>query len=1717
MTDDKSNPSAAPSTQDSRKPQFFRRRVDRARTLRSIPMRPLPRLTFVAAFFGIIIATVLLLSHPGPTHAAGDKLVSNLDQPTNSDTGSAANDHAQAFITGGNSLGYPLKAITLDVGTAPGSGTLRVRIRATTGASGSYEGHPGSLLYTLSNPSNVGTGHQTFTAPSNAHLDPNTQYWVHTSFTGEDQPQWNITYHVTEDAGAYPGWSIVNERRYRALGSTGSWSTHVRPMMIRVLTTVAPVYVRNTGKANSSDLAGLDSKDQAQGFDTGGNALGYHLGRIEFDLERAPGSGDMTVTVRPSNGSGDPSTSVLYTLTSFDTVGTGLQQFYAPDGARLQPNTDYFVHVSYDDSGTTPRLRTTSATSEDSGAYSGWNIGNDRREYENGSWSSPSNTIKIKIMAPNVPLPAPAAPTDLSAELGDGEVTLTWTDPDDPTIFKYQYSTNGGTSFSDISGSSATTAAYTVTGLTNGTEYTLAVRGVNATDYGTASTVDAAPEIVYVSNMDKATNTSTGSYSETTRYAQRFTTGWGPLGFYLGSIELDFRRAPGNGTLEVTVRTVGNAGRPSGTALYTLDNPSNVGTGLHRFMAPYGAYLDALTDYFVVLKYTGGGTDPRLERTSSDGEDAGAYQGWSIQNDHFTASDTSNWAPLNLAVKIKVKGADVIPPRPAPPTNLTATPGSQQVAVTWDHPGDISIRKYQYSTDGGSTFNDMNGSNKDTTSFTFRNLITGVNYTMAIRASNLSGNGEAATVTGTPAVVLPDAPTGLSSAPGYGQVTLSWDDPDDITIEKYQLMRLLAESKLAATDGANGEEFGYSVAVDGNVAVVGARKDTGFTGAAYIFTKDSGADSWTQQAKLTASNISAGAQLGQSVDIDDDTVLVGAFADDGRTGSAFVFVKPALGWTDATETQKLTASDGGGDDEFGSSVAVDGDTVVIGAPGDNHVDGNSTLNDAGSAYVFTRNGSGVWNQAANLTASDPSLDDNFGDSVAVEGDTVVAGSSENQPFGSDDKTGSAYIFIKPAGGWADGNETALLTASDGEDGDLFGDSVAVDGDTVVVGAYREGLSSGSAYVFTKPAGSWVDGTETGKLTASDRASTDNLGRSVAVDGDTVVVGAPGESNDAGAIYIFTKPATGWDDVDEVTKITASDGADDDEFGWAVAVDGNTVMAGAEGGAGNTPTSGAAYILDLENNGWTDISGSGATTISHTVTGLTTGVNYTMAIRAVNLSGNGEAVTVTGTPALPDAPTGLSSAPGDGQLTLSWDDPGNITIEKYQLMRLLAENKLAATDGANGDEFGYSVAVDGNVAVVGAPKATGFTGAAYIFTKDSGADTWTQQAKLTPSDASSNDWFGDSVAVDEDTVVVGARRDDDNGNGSGSAYVFIKPADGWTTTTSFAAKLTPSDGAPGDRFGVSVAVDGDTVVAGASGDDDKGSNSGSAYVFTKPADGWTTTSSFAAKLTASDGAAEDAFGWVVAVDEDTAVVGAYGDDDNGDESGSAYMFTKPADGWTTTSSFAARLTAPDGAAGDEFGYSVAVDGDMVVVGAYTDHDNGPNSGSAYVFTKPATGWTSTSTAAKLTASDGGSHDEFGKSVAVDGDTVVVGTPGESDRTGAIYIFTKPATGWDDVNEVTKITGSDGGQDDQFGRSVAVDDNTIVAGAPNSFSIAANPGAAHILDLGNNGWADISGSGATTTSHTVTGLTNGVHYTMAIRAVDLFGNNGEAATVTGTPSS
>ncbi len=217
-----------------------------------------------------------------------------------------------------------------------------------------------------------------------------------------------------------------------------------------------------------------------------------------------------------------------------------------------------------------------------------------------------------------------------------------------------------------------------------------------------------------------------------------------------------------------------------------------------------------------------------------------------------------------------------------------------------------------------------------------------------------------------------------------------------------------------------------------------------------------------------------------------------------------------------------------------------------------------------------------------------------------------------------------------------------------------------------------------------------------------------------------------------------------------------------------------------------------------------------------------------------------------------------------------------------------------------------------------------------------AGATTEQAKLTASDGAISDLFGYSVSISGDTAVVGADGDDDNGTDSGSAYVFVRSG----TTWSQQAKLTASDGAEGDLFGWSVSISGDTAVVGAHYDDDNGLNSGSAYVFVRSGTTWTEE----AKLTASDGAEDDFFGRSVSVSGDTAVVGAYGDDDYGSYSGSAYVFVRSGTTWSEE----AKLTASDGAAHDLFGISVSISGGTAVVGAHYDDDNAFNSGSAYVY-------------------------------------------------------------------------------------------------------------------------------------------------------------------------
>jgi FG-GAP repeat len=355
-------------------------------------------------------------------------------------------------------------------------------------------------------------------------------------------------------------------------------------------------------------------------------------------------------------------------------------------------------------------------------------------------------------------------------------------------------------------------------------------------------------------------------------------------------------------------------------------------------------------------------------------------------------------------------------------------------------------------------------------------------------------------------------------------------------------------------------------------------------------------------------------------------------------------------------------------------------------------------------------------------------------------------------------------------------------------------------------------------------------------------------------------------------------------------------------------------------------------------------------------------------------------------------------------------------------------KLLASDGAIWDNFGFSVSLSGDTALIGARGDDSYQGSAYVFTRT--GTLWTQQAKLLASDGAGEDYFGSAVSLSGDTAVIGAPLDDDNGDSSGSAYVFIRTGTTWTQE----AKLLALDGAPSDSFGFSVSVFNDTTLIGAIYDDDNGDNSGSAYVFIRNETIWVQQ----AKLVASDGAGEDYFGSSVSLSSDTALIGMPQDDDSGDNSGSSYVFARTETTWTQQQ----KLTALDGAPYDSFGSAVSLCGDTALIGAVYDDDNGDNSGSTYVFVHTGTIWIQQ---AKLVALDGTGEDYFGSSVSLSGDTALIAAYYDDDegiQSGSAYVFTRTDITW---TQQEKILASDGTEGDFFGSSVSLSGDTALIGA------------------------------------------------------------------------
>ncbi|MBN1348100.1 T9SS type A sorting domain-containing protein [candidate division KSB1 bacterium] len=374
------------------------------------------------------------------------------------------------------------------------------------------------------------------------------------------------------------------------------------------------------------------------------------------------------------------------------------------------------------------------------------------------------------------------------------------------------------------------------------------------------------------------------------------------------------------------------------------------------------------------------------------------------------------------------------------------------------------------------------------------------------------------------------------------------------------------ETKITASDAAFAARFGSSVAICGNMLLVGAKSDApnGLlgAGAAYVFERVG--TNWHEVTKLIASDAKQGDLFGVAVDIDGEYLIVGASLceDNGyKSGAAYIFKRTGNTWLEET---KILAEDGSANDRFGCSVSISGDYAAIGAYESDAVGYHS-----GTAYIFKRDAYG-WFQQARLSASDAIDGGFFGKSVSIDGNYCAIGADMEYY----DSTGACYVFKRNGTNWS---EQAKLTAADSKPSELFGFSVSLSDDRIVVGSYGDNMFTGSAYVFVRNGMSWH---QEAKLIASDGSIRDSFGHSVSIDGEEIVIGALYDDDNgdrSGSAYVFARKNTGWN---EVAKLIASDGTEVDQFGEAVCIHNRYAAIGAAEDGDQLLASGSVYLYDL---------------------------------------------------------------------------------------------------------------------------------------------------------------------------------------------------------------------------------------------------------------------------------------------------------------------------------------------------------------------------------------------------------------------------------------------------------------------------------------------------------------------------------------------------------
>lgn len=779
------------------------------------------------------------------------------------------------------------------------------------------------------------------------------------------------------------------------------------------------------------------------------------------------------------------------------------------------------------------------------------------------------------------------------------------------------------------------------------------------------------------------------------------------------------------------------------------------------------------------------------------------------------------------------------------------------------------------------------------------------------------------------------------------------------------------------------------------------------------------------------------------------------------------------------QIEKLQASDAEKNDYFGNSVAVSRDYIVVGAP---TKDGEKK--NAGSAYLYKKDKDGNVKEIAKLEASDADADDNFGESVAISGSYIIVGA--NREDTTADNAGSAYLFKMKSD--SEVTQIAKIQADDADADDLFGSSVAIYGDYVLVSAPKEDTTAtdaGSVYLFKRNSDSNVS--QLSKIQASNAGANDEFGTAISLYGDYFVVGTPLEDTtdtDAGSVYLFKRNSD--DNITQLKQIQSDDVEKEDYFGSSVAINKNYIAAGAYGEDTQGDNAGSGYLFKINSDD--DI----AQVKEFQASDADYGDNF------------GKSIALGGIYVIVTAPN------QDIADTNNHDDIGMVYIFKRDENDDLKEMKKLQIADTQKKTLFKSLAVDENNIVVGAALGDSYvkdSGSAYLFDFEPKDKIYfyalgSQRDKIEQYDNQNvSILYAATPANNDITFSIGGDdkndftlNDDNNltfknhidyedphdsGRDNNYSIKLSAKANGYSSVTQELnatvydsylldrATLQASNKGAGDEYATSVAIDGEYIVAGAPYEDSTKTDAGSAYLIKKSSDG---TLQEVAKIHDEDNASEDQyFSNSVSISGDYILVGAYNDGD----AGAAYLFKKGSD--DSLSELAKLEPSSDdnsnnsnyggssGSSADdkEFGTSVAIDGDYIAIGA--PKDGSGDAGSAYIYKRVSDD--NISLIKNIKDDNGEDGDHFGASIAIKKKVIIVGTPGKDNDSGGIYMY-KINDADDDVDYEDNVTADDVQENDSFGSSISLSGDYIAVGAPFEDTAATDGGSAYLFKKEND---------------------------------------------------